>query len=150
MSTQLTTTYLMTKAETLCSSARTLLNLGDTDSAINRAYYAMFHAARVALLKTDAPVDPNIVRTHKGLIGAFGQYVVKNNPELSAMGRILSRAQTARIIADYADSSDKPAVAEEIVNQAENFVATIKALQFDKQPAHPKREPTSGSSSDPF
>jgi len=37
---------LMAKADTACSSARTLLDLGDVDGAANRAYYAMFDAAR--------------------------------------------------------------------------------------------------------
>lgn len=40
----------MAKAETACSSARVLLELGDVDGASNRAYYAMFDAARAALL----------------------------------------------------------------------------------------------------
>ena len=128
---------LIERADTLCATARSLLSLGDTDSAINRAYYGMFHAARAALLRVDAPVDPNIIRTHSGLIGAFGQYVVKDpalsdNPALSGMGRILSRAYTARIAADYKDTSDKFPDAKQIVEQAENFVATIKALDPGK------------------
>lgn len=35
----------MAKADTACSSARALLDLGDVDGAANRAYYAMFDAA---------------------------------------------------------------------------------------------------------
>ena len=41
---------LMAKARTACASARTLLDRQDTDGACNRAYYAMFDAARAALL----------------------------------------------------------------------------------------------------
>lgn len=37
---------LMAKARTACASARLLLERGDTDGACNRAYYAMFDAAR--------------------------------------------------------------------------------------------------------
>jgi len=47
---------LMVKADQACVSARTLLNLGDVDGAVNRAYYAMFTAARAALLVSGAPV----------------------------------------------------------------------------------------------
>ena len=37
---------LFTKAKTAATSARILLNAGDVDGACNRAYYAMFDAAR--------------------------------------------------------------------------------------------------------
>jgi uncharacterized protein (UPF0332 family) len=40
---------LFTKAQTAAASARILLNAGDVDGACNRAYYAMFDAARAAL-----------------------------------------------------------------------------------------------------
>lgn len=73
---QLTPVALMAKANTACSSARALLNLGDVDGAANRAYYAMFDAARAALLASGAPVEPDIGRTHSGLIGAFGNFLV--------------------------------------------------------------------------
>ena len=125
MSSQLTIAYLITKAETACSTARLALNHGDADGAINRAYYAMFNAARAALLKTGAPVDPSVIRTHSGLIGAFGLYVTRNNPELSAMGRILNITQEDRIEADYKVSFFNPADVEEIVEKAENWVFAI-------------------------
>jgi uncharacterized protein (UPF0332 family) len=40
---------LMQKAARALDSARLLLDAGDTDGACNRAYYAMFDAARAAL-----------------------------------------------------------------------------------------------------
>lgn len=39
---------LMQKADRALASARLLLDAGDTDGACNRAYYAMFDAARHA------------------------------------------------------------------------------------------------------
>ena len=62
---------LMPKAQRALSSALTLLHDGDNDGACNRAYYAMFDAARAALLASKAPVPPEIARTHSGLISAF-------------------------------------------------------------------------------
>ena len=41
---------LLEKATRAASSAKLLLDTGDTDGACNRAYYAMFDAARAALL----------------------------------------------------------------------------------------------------
>ena len=53
---KLTPEAMMTKAEAACSSARVLLEHCDADGAANRAYYAMFDAARAALLASGAPV----------------------------------------------------------------------------------------------
>lgn len=41
---------LMAKAIQAAASARVLLEIGDADGACNRAFYAMFDAARAALL----------------------------------------------------------------------------------------------------
>ena len=56
MSDSLTAEALMAKAETATASANALLALGDVDGACNRAYYAMFDAARAALLATNGSV----------------------------------------------------------------------------------------------
>lgn len=123
---QLTTEVLMAKADTACSSARALLNLGDVDGASNRAYYAMFDAARAALLASGAPVEPDVGRTHSGLIGAFGNYLVKNGAVSKDMGRLLNRAHEVRQIADYKGDSVEPADAKDMVEQAETFVAAMR------------------------
>ena len=54
----LTTGILIAKAHTACSSARALFDLGDMDGAANRAYYAMFDAARAAFF---VPEDANAI-----------------------------------------------------------------------------------------
>lgn len=66
MSARLTPVALMMKADRACASARALLELGDADGACNRAYYAMYDAARAALLASGAPVRPDIGKTHSG------------------------------------------------------------------------------------
>ncbi|WP_237574056.1 MULTISPECIES: HEPN domain-containing protein [Burkholderiaceae] len=45
----------MAKAKRAYASARVLLGLGDVDGAVNRAYYAMFDAARAALWRLVHP-----------------------------------------------------------------------------------------------
>jgi len=86
---QLTPVALMSKADRACSSARALLDLGDVDGACNRAYYAMFDAARAALLASGAPVRAHIGKTHSGLINAFSDHLIKNGPVSKEMGRLL-------------------------------------------------------------
>jgi uncharacterized protein (UPF0332 family) len=90
----------MAKASTACSSAWALLELGDVDGAANRACYAMFDAARAALLASGAQMEPDIGRTHSGLIGAFGNHLVKNGPVSKDMERLLNRAHEIRQAAD--------------------------------------------------
>lgn len=118
---------LMAKADTACSSARALLELGDVDGACNRAYYAMFDAARAALLASGAPVGSDIGRTHSGLIAAFGHYLVKNGPISKEVGRLLNRAHEMRLVADYKGDSVGPSDAREMVEQAASFVEAMRA-----------------------
>ena len=54
---------LMAKAVQASASAKVLLDTGDADGASNRAYYAMFDAARAALLASGIDVG----KTHKGV-----------------------------------------------------------------------------------
>lgn len=124
----------MVKANTAYSSARALLELGDVDGAANRAYYAMFDAARAALLASNAPVEPDVGRTHSGLIGAFGNYLVKNGPVSKDMGRLLNRAHEVRQIADYKGDSVEPADAKEMVAQAATFIAAMRAEFMPPEP----------------
>lgn len=117
----------MAKANTACSSARALLNLGDVDGAANRAYYAMFDAARAALLASGAPVEPDIGRTHSGLIRAFGSFLVKGGPIPKEVGRLLNRAHEIRLVADYNGYSVEIIDAQKMTEQAETFIAAIRA-----------------------
>ena len=66
-----------------------LLDAGDADGACNRAYYAMFDAARAALLASGAPFDPEIARTHSGLISAFSdaEHVHAEGTDAMTLGR---------------------------------------------------------------
>ena len=117
---------LMSKAVRACASTRALFDLNDVDGACNRAYYAMFDAARAALLASGAPVEPDIGRTHSGLITAFSQHLVKNGPIAKEMGRLLKRAEETRLIADYKGDSVELADAREMVEQAEMFVEAMR------------------------
>ena len=115
------------KAVRACGSAQALLDLGDVDGACNRAYYAMFDAARAGLLVSGAPVPPEIGKTHRGLIGVFSLHLVKHGPISRELGRMLKRAEEIRIVADYKASSVELADARNMVEQVHRFVAAICA-----------------------
>lgn len=54
----MTIDQLLIKASQAATSARLLLAAGDTVGACDRAYYAMFDAARAALLHSAHPLHP--------------------------------------------------------------------------------------------
>lgn len=61
-----------------------------------------------------------------GLIGAFGNFLVKHGPVSKEIGRLLNRAHEIRLVADYNDDSVEPADAKEMVEQAETFIAAMR------------------------
>ena len=119
---------LMTKAERACASAQLLIDSGDVDGACNRAYYAMFDAARAALLASTPEASADIAKTHGGLISAFSLHLVKPGIVSPAFGRALNRAEEIRLVADYQGESIEPNAARALVEQAAEFVAAMWQL----------------------
>lgn len=81
----------MAKASRAIASAKLLLDAGDVDGACNRAYYAMFDAAHAALLWAGAHVNPAETKTHRGLIAAFGEHLVKPALLTADLGKALNQ-----------------------------------------------------------
>jgi uncharacterized protein (UPF0332 family) len=117
---------LMVKAENALVSAKLLSDAGDIDGACNRAYYAMFDAAKAVLLATVPTIDPQIGKTHNGLISAFGLHMVKTGLVSVELGRALNRAQNIRQIADYTGDVIEPEDVLALLQQASEFVQTLK------------------------
>ncbi len=113
---------LMAKAVQAAISAKVLLDTGDADGASNRAYYAMFDAARAALLASGHEIG----KTHKGVLNAFSDRLVKNGQLPKELGRLLKHAETFRYVADYQGDPVELGDAREMVTQAETFVAAIR------------------------
>ena len=113
------------KSETALRSARRLLDAGDTDGATNRAYYAAFDMARVALMKIEVPVREEVAKTHSGLIAIFSLHLIKTGKLPVELGRFLNFAHQVRLIADYQGDSVEPEKAAKVVEGATHFVETI-------------------------
>jgi uncharacterized protein (UPF0332 family) len=114
---------LMAKALQAAASAKLLLDTGDADGASNRAYYAMYDAARAVLLVS----GHSIGKTHKGVLNAFSDHLVKNGPLPKEMGRLLKHAEAFRYVADYEGDQVELNDAREMVKQAETFIAAMRA-----------------------
>lgn len=119
---------LVAKALRAAASAKMLLDAGDTEGACNRAYYAMFDAARAALLASGAPVKPEIARTHNGLISAFSLHLVKTGRVAVELGKTLNKAGELRLAADYKGDPIETEDAAWVASEAEKFVTAMQAL----------------------
>ena len=115
------------KAGRALAAARILLRENETEGACNRAYYAMFAAAHAALWAAGGREDGLVVKTHSGLVAAFGEEVVKSGKIAPEQGRALARVLKTRLLADY--SADSPDIdeAKETVALAEAFLAAVRA-----------------------
>ena len=91
---------LLEKAEETLESARVMLNHNYTRGACNRAYYAIFDAARAALRTRQLGAR---VKTHAGIARLFSLNFVKNGPLSSDLGRMFRVTEEARYEADYLD-----------------------------------------------
>ncbi len=120
---------LMAKARRALTSAKLLLDSGDVDGACNRAYYAMFDAARAALLSIHAPVPAEVARTHSGLITAFSLHLVKPGLVAVEHGRSLNKVEDLRLIADYRGDPVTLENAAWALEQAHSFLQAVQALQ---------------------
>ncbi|MEM4713054.1 MAG: HEPN domain-containing protein [Candidatus Bathyarchaeia archaeon] len=112
-------------AQTRLKAAKLLFEKGMLEDAVNRAYYAFFHAAKAMLnvLGYDA-------KTHSGLISEFGLRIVKTNLIDKKFGQYLRRAFEMRESSDYeigaifSEEEVKTLIknAEEFLNKAKDFV----------------------------
>jgi len=118
---------LFTKAQTAATSARILLNAGDVDGACNRAYYAMFDAARAALLASGVDESTVNTKTHSGLISKFSLDLVKSGQVSVELGKSLNKVEDLRLMADYKGDAVLKEDATWAVNQAEIFVEALFA-----------------------
>lgn len=117
---------LMEKAKRAWKSAQLLLDAGDKDGACSRAYYAMFDAARAALIALGHV--PEELKTHSSVIGQFGLHMVKTGLVSRAIGKSLNDVQEIRQLADYLPAQVPEDKARWAVEQARLFVGAVEAL----------------------
>lgn len=119
-------TVLMDKASRAVASAKLLLDAGDVDGTCNRAYYAMFDAARAALIGLGVSVEPAVVKTHSGLIAAFSLHLVKTGRFPVELGKALNRVAEIRLVADYSGEEVTIDRAQWVIEQADRFVGAVR------------------------
>jgi len=111
----------------------------DPDSAVNRAYYAMFNVTRAALLKCGVP-EGELPRTHRGLNSAFRQHAVLPGRIDAELASLLGRAEGVRLMADYTGKEIAAEAAAELVKEAQRYVGTIeRAFGLELDPLEEQR-----------
>lgn len=116
----------MRKSEQALTSAQQLIASGDADGARNRAYYAMFDAAQAALLAANLDLAVGGIKTHRGLISAFGQHLVLSGFLPSELGSALNKVERLRLLADYTGDPISVEDSAWAIEQAEIFVGAIR------------------------
>jgi uncharacterized protein (UPF0332 family) len=118
---------LIARARRSAASAKLLFDAGDLNGACNRAYYAMFDAARAALFAGDESVNSEAIKTHSGLIAAFSLHVIKPGLIPAQYGRSLRQVDQIRLIADYSDEGVDRERGLSAIEQAKHFIEAVSS-----------------------
>lgn len=114
------------KAERTIITARAVLP-SDPDTACSCAYYAMFYAARAALVHV-GQAERAMGKTHRGMIAAFSEHLVSPDLLPEEHGRAFRQAEQDRLEADYTGLGVTADTAAIIVERATALLAAVRNL----------------------
>ncbi|HHY71125.1 MAG TPA: HEPN domain-containing protein [Thermoanaerobacterales bacterium] len=90
--------YRLQRAEEDLKSSKILFQNNLYKQAVNRSYYAIFHATRAVLA-----LDKFDSRKHSGIIAYFNQHYIATDKIETEYSKILMSAQKIRNSSDYDD-----------------------------------------------
>lgn len=116
---------LLDAAEGKISVAEKLLDEGDFEDAVSRAYYGMFHAAKAVLLE-----EGSKPKSHQGVVSELGKFFRdRMDKELISS---FSQIQTLREDADYEPYfTVEEKRAEEVIDTAKKFLKESEKVISD-------------------
>lgn len=116
------------KAEESLASAQDDLAAGRYNSCANRAYYTCFQAAIAALLIAGVqPVNPRGERSHEFVQSQFNGFLINRRKLYPAsLRRTLRDTIEVREKADYTPLGVNERVAKRVLQQAQEFLHTIR------------------------
>jgi uncharacterized protein (UPF0332 family) len=117
--------HLWAKAQSAARSSQLLADAGDWDGASNRAYYAVFSAARAVLAGVRGSLASS--KGHGTIVRRFEKYLVQERGLDPAFGgSFFGRLSHARWVADYDDAPADETVARAMPGEAERFLAAVE------------------------
>jgi uncharacterized protein (UPF0332 family) len=116
---------LWAKAQSAARSSKLLADAGDWDGASNRAYYAVFSAARAVLAGVRGSLASS--KGHGTIVRRFEKHLVQERGLDPAFGRsFFGRLSHARWVADYDDAPVDETAAHAMPGEAERFLAAVE------------------------
>jgi uncharacterized protein (UPF0332 family) len=116
---------LWAKGEAAARSAQQLLHAGDWDGAANRAYYAVFSAARAALAGVRASLAAS--KGHATIFRRFDKHLVTERGLDPAFGRpLFGRLGRVRWVADYSNAGVDETTARATLEEMQRFITAIE------------------------
>lgn len=116
----------MDKAKTFLAEANKMVEMKLWDMAVNRFYYACFHAAQAAIVHFGFAAH-----THAGTISVFGLNFVKTGKISTELGVFFSRMEQLRMKADYnCDYDVTQEDVESMIAPAHKFCDAIKEMCY--------------------
>jgi uncharacterized protein (UPF0332 family) len=112
------------RGEKALKAAQLLSENGLYEDAVSRAYYAVLHLAKAALLSQGVRTS-----SHKGVLAMFGLHLVEKGLIGPDLARILAKEKEERELGDYDVMIDiDQERAKERIRQAEQFITTVKSF----------------------
>lgn len=112
------TEALLAKAERSFDAATLLLEAGDTDFAVSRAYYGYFYVAEALLLSKGLSFS-----RHAQVISQYGLHFAKNEVLDPRFHRLIRRAFSLRQLADYStEPSPDPETVRGLIEEGKRFL----------------------------
>lgn len=107
----------------MLADAKLMLEHGRLESAADRAYYAMFHAAKAAV-----SIEVNkLPRTHKGVHTLFAQHFVATNKVDLSLHRDLTFGFELRLESSYeVDATFGEDVVQQLIAKADGFISQVR------------------------
>jgi uncharacterized protein (UPF0332 family) len=118
---------LVEKSRRNMLTAKVNLQIGDSDSAVNRAYYSMFDIARAAILSRGVE-EGALPRTHRGVVQVFRLHAIASGQIDETLAGALARLEDLRLLADYTDKHLDQRSASGAVSLAERFVQAVESV----------------------
>ena len=112
------------RAQESLKAAQLCLQEGLVNSAVSRAYYAIFQAAQVAMAISGSPRNE---WSHSGLQAAFVRELIHHRKIYPAVFRdYLSSGLRMRHVADYGREGVSSKTAQRLVHRAASFVTAVE------------------------